>query len=260
MTHSRSASIIIPTYREAPNIEALVRRTFAAAAAAGIETEMVIVDDASEDGTEPLVESLAREFPVRILVRRGERGLSGAVIAGFAIARYDRLVVLDGDLQHPPERIPDILQPLDQTGCEFVMGSRYLPDAHVERRWPIMRRIASRLATAAAWPLVRVSDPMSGFFGLDRRVLARAGQLNPIGFKIALEILVKSACRRPAEVPIEFHSRAAGQSKLGTKVAIDYFRQLASLYRFRFPWLAWVVFSVILGLIVFLFWIIFRSS
>ena len=229
-----AASIIVPTFREAPNIRPLAERVFAAVARAAREAELILVDDDSQDGTEAIVESLCAHHPVRLIVRRNARGLSSAVLAGFGEARYDRFVVLDADLQHPPEMIPIMLSRLDEGDCDFVIGTRYGGQGGVFREWPLRRRLASRVAILLARPLVSLSDPMSGFFALRRETWERAEQLDPIGYKIALELYVKAHCRRPAEVPIRFAARVAGTSKFGVVEQIRYLQHLSRLYRFRF--------------------------
>lgn len=230
-----SASIIVPMYREAPNIEPLVTRAFAATTQAGIEAELILVDDDSQDGTEQIVERLRERYPVRLVVRRGERGLAGAVLAGFREARFDRFVVMDADLQHPPEMVPHLLARLGKDDCDFVIGTRYDQRGSVAADWPIVRRLGSAVATLLARPLAHLSDPMSGFFALHRRTWEQAAPLDPIGYKIALELFVKGRCRRPAEVPITFASRTAGTSKAGFAEGRRYLRHLVRLYRFRFP-------------------------
>lgn len=233
----RSASIIVPTYREAGNLESLISRIASATRLGEWMIEIVIVDDDSQDGTEEILRRLAGSHPVRWMVRRGERGLASAVLAGFRDAKFDRFVVLDADLQHPPELIPELLQRLDDPGCDFVLGTRYTDAGLIVESWPWARRVASRLATLSARPLARVSDPMSGFFALPRRTWERTDRLDPVGYKIALELIVKGRCRNVAEVPIRFDVRSAGESKFGARQAIAYARHLGRLYRFRFPWL-----------------------
>jgi len=251
-----AASIIVPTYHEAPNIEPLVTRVFAATIQAGIGVELIIVDDDSQDGTEQIVERLRERYPVRLVVRRGERGLSGAVLAGFREAKFDRFVVLDADLQHPPEMVPQLLTRLDQGDCDFVIGTRYGQSGAIADDWPIMRRLGSAAATILARPLARLSDPMSGFFALHRRTWEQAAPLDPIGYKIALELFVKSRCRRPAEVPITFASRTAGASKASFAEGRRYLRHLARLYRFRFPrlTLALPILLILVAALLILFW------
>lgn len=226
-------SIVIPTYREAPNIDPLVHRTFAALADAGIEAEMIIVDDHSGDGTEKIVGRLAKQFPIRLLSRTIERGLASAVLHGFAHANHDIFVVLDADLQHPPEAIPAIVAPLTDDVADFVIGSRYAPGGKINTRWTVRRRLNSRIANLLARPLLSVHDPMSGFFALRRDTWRRAGDITPIGYKIALELAVRARCKRYAEIPITFDTRHAGQSKLSLRQQLHYLRQLAHLYWFR---------------------------
>jgi dolichol-phosphate mannosyltransferase len=233
-------SIVTPTYREANNIEPLVKRIAAAMAATARRFEIIIVDDDSRDGTVEWVETLATAHPVRVIVRKGERGLSGAVVDGLRQAKFDRLVVIDADLQHPPEALVPMLAALDEDAVEFVIGTRYAGAGSVSAKWPWWRRLGSRVATALARPLATVSDPMSGYFALRREVWSRAAQLiDPIGYKIGLEILVKGRCRRVREVPIAFESRHAGTSKAGVGVMLRYLQHLCRLYRFQYPKLAW---------------------
>lgn len=243
---SKAVSIVVPTYREAPNIKPVVERVFAATKPAGWDVELILVDDDSQDGTEAVVESLRATYPVRLLVRRGERGLSTAVLAGFRQAIHDRLVVLDADLQHPPELIPAMLDRLDENDCDFVIGTRYGESGGIAAEWPLPRRIASRVATALARPLAPISDPMSGFFALRRSTWEQADVLDPIGYKIALELYVKGRCRHPGEVPIRFATRAAGQSKFSFSQQVQYIRHLCRLYRYRFPLASGIMALVVL--------------
>lgn len=230
-----AVSIIVPTFREAPNIRSLVERTFTATTGVNLDAELIIVDDNSQDGTDAVVEEMQSEHPIQLVVRTRERGLSSAVLAGFRAATNDVLLVMDADLQHPPEMIPAMVERLAQGDCDFVLGTRYASHGTVAQDWPFLRRAASRVATWLARPLAPLSDPMSGFFALHRETWQRATKVNPIGYKIGLELYVKGRCQRPAEVPIRFETRMAGQSKLTAGVQIGYLRQLASLYWFRYP-------------------------
>lgn len=230
-------SIIVPTFREARNIPILVQRVFDALAAAGWRAEMIIIDDDSRDGTEAAVADLAQRYPVRVVTRRGERGLSSAVLRGFAEARADLLLVMDADLSHPPERVAAVAEAVRSGGADFSIGSRYVSGGTTADDWGFDRQLNSRVATWLARPLTRVRDPMAGFFCLRRDTWRRAESLNPIGYKIALELLVKCRCRNVVEVPIVFSDRLYGESKLTAKQRIEYLRHLAALYRFKFPWL-----------------------
>ena len=164
-------SVVVPTYREASNVRALAEGVHAVLSGTGIEWELILADDDSADGTEALVDELARCFPIRLETRREPpRDLSRSVLFGIARARHERVVVMDADLSHPPARIPDLLRALDE-GCDMAVGSRYAPGGRIDGGWSRWRLLGSRAATSLARPLVRCSDPMSGFFAADRRVL-----------------------------------------------------------------------------------------
>lgn len=230
----KAASVIVPAFREAANIAALTERLFAAGKANGWTIELIVVDDDSRDGTEEIVAELAERFEVRVIVRRGERGLSSAVLAGFANAKHEKLAVMDADLQHPPEIIPSLLERLDDSNCDFVIATRYSKSGAVASDWPMRRRLASKLGTLIAAPLAPLSDPMSGCFAITKTTLARASRLDPLGYKIALELYVKCGCRRPCEVPMQFAARVAGESKASFAEGVRFLRHLGRLYRFRF--------------------------
>ncbi len=242
-------SVIVPAFREGPNIRPLTERVFAALAEAGLEGELIIVDDNSRDGTEEAVAELAGRYPVRVVVRRDERGLSSAVLRGFAEANHEMLVVLDGDLQHPPEAIPQLVAAL-RGGADFVIATRYAAGGSLAEGWPWHRRMMSLFAGLLARPLTPLSDPMSGFFAVRREAVRAARDLSPLGFKIALEVYVKAGCRRPGEVPIAFGTRAAGESKLGAGEVGRYLHHLHRLYRHRWPLGWWLVpLSAVVGLV-----------
>jgi len=230
-----AVSIVVPTYREADNLPALIERVFAATTSAELQAEMIIVDDNSQDDTERIVADWGERYPVRLVVRRTERGLSSAVLRGFEETKYDTFVVMDADLQHPPESIPELVKTLHCGDCDFVYGSRYVKGGRIVGNWTWFRRLNSWTATMFARPLAKLTDPMSGFFALHRRTWERSARLDPIGYKIALELFIKGGCHRPAEVPITFGTRQAGESKLSLREQIKYLQHLARLYRFRYP-------------------------
>jgi dolichol-phosphate mannosyltransferase len=248
MTHE-PVSIVVPTYKEAENLPVLTERVFAALQAAGIPGEMIIVDDNSRDGTEDAVRRLSERYPIRVITRTDERGLSSAVVRGFREAKHDILLCMDADLSHPPEALPNVIAPIEARAAEFCIGSRYAQGGKTKEDWGLLRRINSQGATLLARPLTRVRDPMAGFFCLRREVLARAEQagLDAIGYKIALEILIKARCRQVTEVPIEFSDRLFGRSKLTFRQQLLYLQHLVRLYRFRWPVAAPVVVLVVVG-------------
>ena len=230
-------SIIVPTYKEAENIPILARRLFDSLGSAGIEAELVFVDDNSGDGTDKVADELTRELPVRLIVRTRERGLSSAVIRGFDEAKHEILLCMDADLSHPPESVPDVIAPIADGSADFCLGSRYVAGGKTKEDWGFFRWLNSKVATLMARPLTSAKDPMAGFFCIHRRTLekAKAAGLNPIGYKIALEIMIKAGCERLVEVPIEFSDRLHGKSKLTLRQPLEYLRHLAWLYRFRRP-------------------------
>ena len=233
----QAASIVVPTLREAANIPTLAGRIHAALSGSGMEWELLLVDDDSNDGSEAIVAELARRLPVRMEVRRNApRDLSLAVLHGLRFARFDRVVVMDADLSHPPERIGDLLTALDG-GCDMAVGSRYTPGGHIDRTWGWGRRLNSRVATMLALPLVRCTDPMSGFFATDRRTLPDLDRLQPLGYKIGLELMVRGRLR-VTEIPIDFVDRDLGSSKMNWRQQVNYLRHLHRLYLYRFDAIA----------------------
>ncbi len=243
-------SVIVPTFCEAENLPELVSRIDAASREAGIDAEILVVDDNSPDETRAVCAELAARFPLRLIVRTTERGLASAVVAGMNQARGEVLLCLDADLSHPPEKIPELYRALADGGgqADFVMGSRYVAGGGTDEDWGWFRWINSRVATWLARPLTRVSDPMAGFFALKRTDFERAEELDPIGFKIALELIVKCRCRHVAEVPIQFHDRKHGESKLNLREQVNYLRHLNRLYAHRYKNLTWFVLFGLVGL------------
>lgn len=228
-------SLIIPTLNEAENLQPLVERI--AGAMAGQAYEILIVDDNSRDQTPEICRKLAEQYPLHLLVRQNpSNGLSGAVLHGMAEAKGEILLVMDADLQHPPEKIPEMIQKLEDEGADFVIGSRHVPGGSVQQEWSLWRRINSWVATVLARPFAgAVSDPMSGFFGLRRSTYERALRLTPLGYKIGLELICKCRIGRVHEVPIHFGTRQRGESKLTVKQQFKYLEHLSRLYDYCFP-------------------------
>ena len=225
-------SIVVPTFREAACLGALVERVRDAVGPGGPRWELLIVDDDSRDGTERIVAELAGRAPVRLHVRSGvPRDLSLSVLRGIELARFDRVVVMDADLSHPPECIGNLLAALD-AGADLALGSRYAGGGSVDADWGRGRALGSWFATLLARPLVSCADPLSGFFAADRRRLPAPERLRPGGYKIALELMVRGRLR-VAEAPIDFRDRGDGASKMRPRVVAQYLRQLLRLYGFR---------------------------
>lgn len=228
-------SLIVPTLNEAANLPALAERVDRALA--GRSYELLVVDDNSRDDTVAVCEKLVLQFPLRLIVRKTPQdGLSGAVLHGMAEARGELLVVMDADLQHPPESLPAVIAPLESDEADFVIGSRYVAGGAIEGKWTFYRRLNSQIATLLARPFAgKVADPMSGFFAMRRESYEHAQRLTPLGYKIALELLCKARARRVREVPIKFGQRVAGESKLSFKEQFRYLEHLSRLYDFSYP-------------------------
>lgn len=220
-------SVVVPSYNERENLAPLARGVFAVLNPA--EAELLIVDDNSPDGTAAEAGRLAQDFPIRCIVRNAERGLATAVIRGLREARGDIVVVMDADLSHPPSAIPALIAPLATPSVNMVIGSRFVAGGTVDLHWPVHRRLNSLFGRLLARPLTPVRDMMAGFFAVRRRDL-RLDELRPIGYKIALEMIVRHGWRHVVEVPISFRDRAAGQTKLNIGEQIRYLRHLSRLY------------------------------
>jgi dolichol-phosphate mannosyltransferase len=152
---------------------------------------------------------------------------------------------MDADLSHPPEAIPSLLRKLDE-GADFVVGSRYVDGGVTDDDWGFFRWLNSRVATLLARPFTSLEDPMSGFFALRRTTFARADALNPIGYKIGLELLVKCRCSAVAEVPIAFVDRIHGESKLTLREQFRYLRHVRRLFIYRYgTWSEVMQFAVV---------------
>lgn len=239
-------SIIVPTFNEAPNIAELVRRV--TNVTAGTAAEIIFVDD-STDNTPDVVRDVAAtaQLPVR-LIHRDEKsgGLGGAVLEGIQVAASDNCLVMDGDLQHPPEDIPALVERYERGDADVVVASRYQGEGSSDGLSGFARVWVSKLSTGltkAMFPirLKDVSDPMTGFFLVDRRAID-IENLKPRGFKILLEILARKPLR-VAEVPFDFADRHAGESKASVAQGLHFLTQLAFL---RFGKMS--IFAVIGGL------------
>jgi dolichol-phosphate mannosyltransferase len=225
-------SVVVPTFNESPNVAELVRRV--EAATVGIATEIVFVDDSTDDTPQEIERVAAlHDIPVRLLHREiPTGGLSGAVIAGLTSSDAEWQIVMDGDLQHRPETIPTLIARGRETGADVIVASRHVSGGSSDGLDNGFRRAVSGLSiafTKALFPsrLGATTDPMSGFFALRASSINLAG-LRPRGFKILLEILARQDLQI-AEVPLVFDARLAGTSKADMKQGIALGRQLFDL-------------------------------
>ncbi|OGC03490.1 hypothetical protein A2276_01080 [candidate division WOR-1 bacterium RIFOXYA12_FULL_43_27] len=218
-------SIIAPALNEGKNLPELAERIFNSVPK---DSELIIVDDNSQDNTAETAKKLSQKFNLTLLSRPKRLGLSSAVIDGFKLAKGNILAVIDADLQHPPEALSGMLARIETNCADFVVGSRLVAGGG-SKDWPWYRKIISLVARIPAMPLTKVMDLTSGFFMLKKEVIEGVA-LNPIGFKICLEILCRGKYRRVEEYPIIFGERRQGKSKLGSKQTFEYLVQLMGLY------------------------------
>jgi len=228
MNPAHDVAVVIPTYNESLGIEKLIAALTGVFRANGINGEIVIVDDNSPDGTGALVDSLAGKYPVRCVHRAGKLGLSSAVIDGWATCTSPILGAMDADFSHDPNAVPQLVQAITKGACELAIGSRYISGGGVAN-WPWRRKITSRVAIALARPLTPVRDVTSGFFFLKRSVIDGV-KLDPIGFKIGLEVIAKGKYKTVKEIPYVFTDRTSGTSKLNSGEIVNYLKQLARIY------------------------------
>lgn len=226
-------SIVIPTYNEAGGIERLIAALAGEFEAHGLDGELIVVDDNSPDGTGAIVDGLAGRYPVRCLHRPGKLGLSSGVIDGWHFARPDSeaLGAIDADFSHDVKIVPRMVKALAQDGYGLAVGSRYVPGGGIVN-WPLKRKITSLVAIALAKPLTPIRDITSGFL-LVRRDALEGVELDPIGFKIGLEVIAKANYGRALEVPYVFTDRVAGESKLNQNEVFNYLRQLRRIYALK---------------------------
>ena len=234
MTTSMKFSMVVPTYNEADGIERLVTTLAAVFNENGLDGELIVVDDNSPDGTGAIVDGLeAQGYPVRCLHRPGKMGLSSGVIDGWNFARPDSVAVgaMDGDFSHDANVLPRMVFALQNGGYGLAIGSRYVPGGGIAN-WPKRRIITSRIAIALAQPLTAIKDITSGYFLVKRDAL-QGVRLDPIGFKIGLEVIAKAHYGRAIEVPYVFTDRVAGTSKLNQNEILNYLKQLGRIYAAR---------------------------
>ncbi|BCY10262.1 glycosyltransferase [Actinoplanes sp. L3-i22] len=226
-------SIIVPTYNERDNVVALLERL--AATLPHTETEIVFVDD-STDGTPDVIAGVAADYPMAITVHHRDDaagGLGGAVVEGMRLAQGEWVVVMDADLQHPPEIVPDLIAAGLRDGADLVIGSRYTGGGSTGGLADGYRKLVSRGSTILVKTLFRnhllsVSDPMSGLFAI-RASSLDAEQLRPLGYKILLELIVRNRPGRVVEVPYTFQPRHAGESKSTVAEGLRFLKHLGRL-------------------------------
>ena len=232
----RPLSIVLPTYNESQNIARMLD-SIAETLPADTAAEIIVVDDNSPDGTGNIASQYAKNISrkklhIEVINRPDKLGLSSAILVGVQLAAGDIVVVMDGDFSHPPQTIPHMVEELQNSKYDIVVASRYVKGGSV-RGWPFKRRLMSRGATKIAQVGlgIGVKDPMSGFFAFKRRIIEGI-KFDAIGYKMLLEILVKTRGASVKELPYTFTNRRAGASKFDSSVMYDYFRAVWRLYRY----------------------------
>ncbi|MEK7748205.1 MAG: glycosyltransferase family 2 protein [Nitrospirota bacterium] len=255
-------SIVVPTFNESKNVKELISRIEKTIGPDG--WEMIFVDDNSPDCTAAILRGIARDDArVRCLQRIGRRGLSSACIEGMLAASAEIIAVMDADLQHDESILPKMLSAVEESGAEVVVGTRYTDGGSLEGLTG-SRKIMSHVATIAGQSILKqpVSDPMSGFFMLQRQVFdSSVSNLSGLGFKILLDLL--ATVKRPlriTEIPYRFRERFAGESKLDEMVVWEYGMLLADKTIGRFIPVRFLAFSIIGGVGVFIHMAILTAS
>ncbi|MET8974704.1 glycosyltransferase family 2 protein [Streptomyces sp. NPDC004539] len=229
-----AVTIVVPTFNESANIRQLLRQ-ITESVPRRLPCEVVFVDDSTDD-TPEVIRDAAKDcpFPVTVLHRAEPvGGLGGAVVEGIRAAGSDWVVVMDGDCQHPPSLVPELVATGERSGAELVVASRYIKGgsrAGLAGGYRVAVSKGATWLTKSLFPrrLHRISDPMSGFFAIRRSVVS-ADVLKPLGYKILLELAVRSRPERVAEVPFVFQERYAGESKSTAKEGVRFLRHLLGL-------------------------------
>ena len=234
-------SIIIPTYNESENIIKILR-SIGEILPRNIPTQAIVVDDNSPDGTGKLVEDYLKnvrkiaDYTIEIIHRKAKDGLGSAILNGIQQAKGDTIVVMDSDFSHPPQIIPKLIESIKKYQYDIVVASRYIKGGKI-KGWSLKRKIISKFATLIAKKGLGIDtkDPMSGFFAFKRNII-KGLNIDAIGYKILLEILVKTRDVNIKEIPYTFQDRELGSSKLTIKTILDYCRSVWKLYRYGKPY------------------------
>ena len=233
-------SIIIPTYNESQNIINILK-SIGSNLPKNFLTQAIIVDDNSPDGTGKIVEDYLKNlkkmanYTIEIIHRKAKDGLGSAILNGIQHAKGDTIVVMDSDFSHPPQIIPKLIDSIKKYQFDIAVASRYIKGGNIQG-WSLKRKIMSKFATLIAKKGLGITtkDPMSGFFAFKKNIL-NGLNIDAIGYKILLEILVKTKNVTITEIPYTFQDRELGFSKLNLKIILDYYKSVWKLYRYGKP-------------------------
>ncbi len=223
-------SIVVPTYNESENVGNLVNQIDYALR--GIDYEVIFVDDSTDDTPQAIEKVIAENPKVRMEHRETEKGLATAVLKGFSLAGGDYIAVMDADLQHPPAILRSMYAVME-TGVDFCVPSRFIPggsDGGLGPYRKLVSGVARYIGKIALPSLRKITDPTSGLF-MFRRSVIEGADLQPIGWKIMVEVLAMGTYKSVVEIPYKFQARPAGESKLSSKVTIEYLKQVAQLMK-----------------------------
>lgn len=223
-----SFTVIVPTLNEEGNIDKLLEQIFLVQKQQNLDLRVLFVDSDSADCTCEKIRQWQLHYPVQLICRGANHGLACAVLDGAQKAETDFLVVMDADLSHSPQVLPQLIYPLLDGSYDMVVGSRYVKGGSIPD-WPRRRRISSKVATWPALMFCDIRDPLAGYFAVSRELLISLPGSIP-GFKIGLAILAEHRGKiRVKEIPIEFRDRHQGESKMDKRVVFDYLQQLLQL-------------------------------
>ncbi len=233
-------SIIIPTYNESQNIIQILK-SIKDNLPKNITSQTIVVDDNSPDGTGKLVEDYLKNIKkitddtIEIIHRKAKDGLGSAIMKGIQQAKGDMIVVMDSDFSHPPQIIPKLIESIKKYQYDIAVASRYIKGGKIQG-WSLKRKIMSKFATLIAKKGLGIDtkDPMSGFFAFKRNIIKELN-IDAIGYKILLEIIVKTKGVNIKEIPYTFQDRELGSSKLGIKTILNYCKSVWKLYRYGKP-------------------------
>lgn len=221
-------SVVVPTYNEAENVGNLVNQIDYALR--GIDYEVIFVDDSTDDTPDAIRAVMGENHNVRMEHRETEKGLATAVLKGFSLAGGDYIAVMDADLQHPPSILRAMYAVLE-TGADFCIPSRFIPggsDGGLGPYRKLVSGVARYIGKIMLPSLRKITDPTSGLFMMRRSVIEGA-DLRPIGWKIMVEVLAMGTYSSVVEIPYKFQARPAGESKLSSKVTVEYLKQVGEL-------------------------------
>jgi len=229
----KSLSIILPTYNEAGNIANLIKTIYVEIKKINLKPQFIVVDDNSPDGTAKIASQLRKKLPVKVLIRKNEKGLATAILHGIKNSKSDLIVLMDADFNHKPQDVPWLLQPILKSKVDIVIGSRYIPGGgmHITEanKFQFFLSKNGNFFVNRILLNLPVHESLSGFVAFKRTILDNLN-VNKIfqGYgEYCIQLLYKSHRRgvKIVEVPVIYGRRRWGQSKSKLiKMAINYFK------------------------------------